>query len=98
MVEPFPVEGFAKDFRERVRKYHEERKARPPLAKGLVVEYGRFKYRLDEPAGPRRGWHVKQMSVNAQGELMPVASYRMTARQLSQARRLSPEQEAQAQS
>ena len=72
-------DGFAAQWRERVRAYHAARQARPALVPGLSVRYGGRAYRLIEPAGPRKGWRV----VDELGD-----TYRMQARQLASADRL----------
>ena len=69
--------GHAHEWRERVREYHRRRAARPKAAVGLVVTYGGRRYRLLEPAGPRRGWRVRCLDDGCE--------YRMRARQLSEA-------------
>jgi hypothetical protein len=68
--------GHAAQWRERVRAYHAGRQARPAPAPGVWVKYGGRAYRLIEPVGPRRGWRV----ADELGD-----TYRMQARQLSQA-------------
>lgn len=71
-------EGYAIEWRERVRAYHAARKARPTPAPGSVVEYGKHRYRLREPAGRRRGWYVDRVGDGMQ--------FRMRANQLSRAK------------
>lgn len=70
-------DGFAAQWRERVRAYHAARRARPVPAPGLWVSYGGKLYQLAEPAGRGRGWHV----VDVFG-----ARYRMNARQVAHAK------------
>jgi hypothetical protein len=72
-----PLIGYAAQWRERVRAYHASRKAKPaPVAKAWISYCGKL-YQLQSPAGARRGWHVIDVFGN---------SYRMQARQLSQAK------------
>ena len=52
-------DGWAAQWRERVRAYHAARQARPALAPGLLVRFGGRVYSLLEPIGPRRGWRVR---------------------------------------
>ena len=52
-------DGWAAQWRERVRAYHAARQARPALAAGLLVRFGGRVYSLLEPSGPRRGWRVR---------------------------------------
>lgn len=73
-----PVGENAAEWRERVRKHHAARKERPTLGAGRRVMYGDVEYTLKEPAGPRRGWYV----ISGENGYR----YRMTARQLAQAR------------
>ena len=51
-------DGWAAQWRERVRAYHAARKAKPARAAGQWVRFGGRDYCLVRPAGPRRGWHV----------------------------------------
>jgi hypothetical protein len=69
-------DGWALQWRERVRAYHAGRQARPSPAPGAWVLFGGRAYRLLEPAGPRRGWRV----ADELGD-----TYRMQARQLARA-------------
>lgn len=70
--------GYAIEWREKVRQYHAKRKAKKTaIAAGVVVKYGNECYRLDFPAGPRRGWSVCRLSDGR--------SFRMSARQLGDA-------------
>lgn len=64
-------------WRKKVREYHAAKKARAKPAAGLVIQYGKFSYRLIESAGPRKGWRVVQLETGD--------TYRMTAKQLSHA-------------
>jgi hypothetical protein len=74
--EASPVtEGWAAEWRERVRAYHARRKERPKPAPGSVVRYGDHDYKLLSPAGPRRGWYVERLSDTGQ--------FRMRAKQLA---------------
>lgn len=52
----------ANDWRQRCRKYHAYKAARPAYRTGMVVVYGDYSYKLDTPAGPRRGWNVTRTS------------------------------------
>ena len=68
--------GYAIEWREKVRQYHAKRKAKKAaIAAGVDVKYGNECYRLDFPAGPRRGWSVCRISDGR--------PFRMSARQLS---------------
>lgn len=69
------TEGYAVEWRERVRAYHAKRKERPRPAPGNVVKYGDHEYRLLKPAGPRRGWDVERVEDHAR--------FRMRAKQLA---------------
>lgn len=70
-------DGWAAQWRERVRAYHATRQARPALAAGLLVRFGGRVYSLLEPIGPRRGWRVRATDT---GE-----TYRMPAPYLARA-------------
>lgn len=77
---PNPPGGtFAEGWRDKVRAHHARRSAKPSmtLTPGLVVTYGGHQYRLQNEAGPRKGWYVNRES---DGRL-----FRMNARQLAQA-------------
>jgi hypothetical protein len=52
------LEGWAAQWRERVRAYHATKKARPKPAPGLVVKLCDWTYTLEQRAGARRGWNV----------------------------------------
>ena len=56
-----PVGKYASEWRERVHKYHAAKQSRPKLKAGDLVTYGEHTYRLDAPAGPRRGWAVTRL-------------------------------------
>ena len=75
-----PREGWALQWRERVRAYHADRKARPALVAGLCVRFGERVYALLEPIGPRRGWRVRDIDTGD--------TYRMPALYLARAERL----------
>lgn len=66
----------ALEWRQSVRTFHATK--RPKVKSGDVVESGAYKYRLVEPAGPRRGWRVQSL---ADGCI-----YRMPANQLARAK------------
>ena len=51
-------DGWALQWRERVRAYHADRRAKPARVAGAWIQFGGRAYRLIEPAGPRRGWRV----------------------------------------
>lgn len=70
-----PVDGYAVEWRKKVRAYHANKKARPALAVGVIVTYGPHQYQLRKPAGARRGWYVDRIGGG---------TFRMTARQLSE--------------
>jgi hypothetical protein len=67
----------ANAWRQKVREYHAAKQAKPAPKAGMVVTYCNHQYRLDAPAGPRRGWEVTRVS---DGKL-----FRMNAKQLGQA-------------
>jgi hypothetical protein len=69
-------EGYAPQWRERVREYHAKKKARPKYAPGLVVKLCDWTYTLEHPAGARRGWAVTR----SDGQ-----QFRMNAGQLARA-------------
>jgi hypothetical protein len=69
-------EGWAAQWRERVRAHHAARKAKPAPVAGAWVQLSGQAYRLIEPAGPRRGWRVSDEIGR---------TYRMQARQLARA-------------
>lgn len=71
------TEGYAVEWRRKVREHRADKKARPTPAAGQVVRYGQHEYRLLEPLAPRRGWWVVRVSDGVR--------FRMTARQLAQA-------------
>jgi hypothetical protein len=70
-------EGYAVEWRERVRAHHAAKKARPKAAPGAVVEYGEHRYRLREPAGAHKGWYVDRVEDGMR--------FRMRAKQLAHA-------------
>jgi hypothetical protein len=53
-----PPNEHAIEWREKVRAYHAERKARPVYAAGQYWRYGSALYRLTAPGVVRRGWIV----------------------------------------
>lgn len=70
-------DGYAAQWRERVRAYHADRQARPALAPGLLVRFGGRDYSLIEPAGARKGWRVRATDTGD--------TYRMPAAYLARA-------------
>lgn len=75
-----PKNEYAYEWRQKVRRFHADKKAREAaIGPGAVVEYGGHKYRLDSPAGPRKGWNVSRLD-------QPGSWYRIRARQLSTAK------------
>jgi hypothetical protein len=69
--------GYAIEWRKAVRQYHaNKRKSGKPQA-GQVVKYGGYEYKLLRPAGPRKGWHVHEVTTGQQ--------YRMNSKQLAKA-------------
>ena len=74
------TEGYAVEWREKVRAYHARRKTAKPVA-GMVVKYDGIDYKLIGPWAPRKGWRVVSLDTFHQ--------YRMTARQLAEALRNS---------
>ena len=69
------TEGYAVEWREKVRAYHAKRSNKATPKPGMVVTYGGFEYRLDHPYAPRKGWSVTR--------LQDAMQFRMNARQLS---------------
>jgi hypothetical protein len=69
--------GNAAEWRAKVRERHQKKAARPSWVPGMVVTYGGYSYRLNNPAGPRRGWAVTRTTDGVQ--------FRMKANQLSSA-------------
>lgn len=77
MVRDWEPVGSAAKWRESVRAWHAKRaEKKAVLAPGVVVQYGGHRYRLDRPAGPRKGWVVTQTVTGT--------VYRMTAPQINQ--------------
>jgi hypothetical protein len=77
--EASPVtEGYAFEWRERVRAYHAAKKARPRPTPGLVVEYGDVAYRLVEPRTKGFGWTADRVSDGVR--------FRLKAKQLAHAK------------
>ena len=72
-----PHEGYALEWREKVRERHARKKNPIQWASGTVVVYGGHEYRLEHEAGPRRGWVVRR---EKDGRV-----YRMNTRQLGAA-------------
>lgn len=75
-----PATGYAIDWRERVRAYHETRRKTKAVAlePGKVLAYGEWHYRLDRSIG-RRGWYVTREEDGV--------SFRMNAHQVQAALR-----------
>lgn len=69
------TEGYAVEWREKVRAYHAKRSSKATPKPGMVVTYGGLEYRLDHPYAPRKGWSVTR--------LRDAMQFRMNARQLS---------------
>jgi hypothetical protein len=78
-----PTEGYAVDWRKRVREHHASKKARIPPAEGQYVRYGETTYQLLHPWAPRKGWRVMDVATGI--------TYRMNARQLAQAQTITQE-------
>lgn len=72
-----PGNDYAKEWREKVRAYHAQRRALPKPVPGMVVNAGIFTYQLLEKLAPRKGWRVKEVETGSM--------YRMSAKQLSRA-------------
>lgn len=58
-------EGYAIEWREKVRAYHAAKQNRPKATAGAVVRFCEHEYKLIEPAGPRKGWRVVRVSDGA---------------------------------
>jgi hypothetical protein len=69
------TEGYAVEWREKVRRHHAEKADKPRPVAGLIVQYGGNAYRLLSPAGPRKGWICERTTSGAQ--------YRLKAAQLA---------------
>jgi hypothetical protein len=76
------TEGYAVEWRERVRAHHAEKGAKLKLGVGTVVEYGGEKYRLTYPAGPRKGWNCEHIASGG--------SYRIKAHQIAKSTTEAP--------
>lgn len=76
-----PTEGYAAEWRKRVRTHHENKKLRVKPVEGQLVKYGDATYRLLHPWAPRKGWRVIDVSTGI--------TYRMSARQLSAAKQVT---------
>ena len=75
-----PEEGKEEStWRKAVREHHARKRARPKPEAGMVVTYGREKYRLNYPIAPRRGWDVTRVRDGM--------NFRLKAKQLSAALR-----------
>lgn len=77
---PNPPGQYAAGWRQACRDRIAAKRSRTQWQTGDRVEYGRTAYRLDRPAGPRKGWHVTDEATGC--------TYRMNARQLAKARKL----------
>lgn len=69
-----PTEGYAVEWRQKVRAHHAAKKARPLLTTGTVVHYCGHDYVLGTNLG-RRGWSVRRCS--------DWVAFRMQAKQLA---------------
>lgn len=69
------TEGYAVEWRERVRRHHAAKAAKFKPHAGLVIYYGGLSYLLLSPAGARRGWHCQ--------DTVTGASYRIKAHQIA---------------
>lgn len=76
------VNEYAKQWREKVRKYHADKKARIKYAAEVIAVYDGKEYQLLVSAGKRQGWHVKCLSTQN--------VYRMNAQQLNKAELKQP--------
>jgi hypothetical protein len=85
-----PTEGYAVEWRRKVREYHAVKKARPKYEAGMVVEYGGNRYRLERPAASRKGWYVCSLYEH-EGRWLPGNDYRMRAHQLAESKILNKE-------
>lgn len=70
-----PATGYAGEWRLKVRAHHARKTSSKAFA-GQVVDYGKYRYTLISPAGPRKGWNV----INQAG-----CRYRMNFKQLARA-------------
>ena len=79
-----PTESaYAQAWREKVRAHHAKKKAaRKALTAGMHLEYGGEVYRLDVPAGPRRGWFVTHRAASGDYRMQ----YRLKASQVAAGR------------
>lgn len=72
-----PTDDAVKDWREKVQKFHADKKARPKPVSGLIVKLGDRQYELLEKLDGRLGWRVKDVDTGS--------TYWMLAAQLSRA-------------
>lgn len=56
-----PANEYADRWRDRVCLYHADRAEKSRIKAGDLITYGEHTYRLDEPAGPRRGWNATRL-------------------------------------
>ena len=66
------AEGYAVEWRQKVRQFHAQKAERPNLAAGLHVIYGEAEFKLLNSAGPRRGWNVERTSDGRQFRMKAV--------------------------
>lgn len=58
-----PVNQYAADWRNEVRKHHAEKAQRKQLQPGTVITFGNQRYRLDQRhPNPHKGWLVSRVS------------------------------------
>lgn len=74
--------GYAIEWRLRVRAWHAKKRSDKCFA-GRVVDYGGHRYRLDNPAGPRKGWAATRLSDGLR--------FRINAKQLAHATTVNTE-------
>lgn len=75
-----PINETARDWREGVRKHHEQKKAlkATPLTEGMALKYGPAEYQLQTNRG-RKGWEVRRTTDSK--------LFRMTCQMINQALR-----------
>ena len=73
-----PLDKYAADWRDKVRKYHAEKAQRKQVKPGAVFTFGDHQYRLDQRhQNPRKGWLISRVSDGM--------TFRISSRNLAQA-------------
>lgn len=82
---PNPPGQYAAKWRQACRDRIAAKRNRTQWKAGDRVEFGRTSYKLNSPAGPRRGWYVTDEATGC--------NYRMPAQHLTRARKLEPQEQ-----